>query len=73
LTGVARIQPVTLTESEQVKLSRQYLGLKYLQSANSLQIPIPKNGQGDTVSGSQLVEFAREIFELVAGLQREEK
>jgi transcription-repair coupling factor (superfamily II helicase) len=72
LTSMARIQPVVLAESEQVKLSREYLGLKYLQSANSLQFPIPKTAEGDTVSGAELVQFAREIFDVVANLQREE-
>jgi transcription-repair coupling factor (superfamily II helicase) len=72
LTSMARIQPVVLAESEQVKLSREYLGLKYLQSENSLQFPIPKTADGDTVSGAELVQFAREVFDVVANLQREE-
>jgi transcription-repair coupling factor (superfamily II helicase) len=73
LTAVARIQPVELSESEQVKLSRAYVGLKYLQSANSLQLPIPKSADGDVVSGQELISFAREVFEVVANLQREDK
>ena len=73
LTAVARIQPVELSESEQVKLSRAYVGLKYLQSANSLQLPIPKSADGDVVSGKELISFAREVFELIANLQREDK
>jgi hypothetical protein len=73
LTGIARITPVELTESEQVRLSRQYLGLKYLQSAKSLQVPVPKEADGDTVSGQKLIEFARQIFEVIDNLQGEEK
>lgn len=73
LTGIAKIQPVELSETEQVKLSRQYQGLKYLQSAKMLQIPIPKDSVGDVVSGKALVEFAREIFDVVANSQKEEK
>jgi transcription-repair coupling factor (superfamily II helicase) len=73
LTAVARIQPVELSESEQVKLSRAYVGLKYLQSANSLQLPIPKSADGDVVSGKELISFAREVFDVVANLQREDK
>ena len=72
LTSVARVQPVVINESEQVKLSHEFVGLKYLQSANSLQIPIPKTAEGDTVSGPALVQFAREIFAVVNNLQREE-
>jgi transcription-repair coupling factor (superfamily II helicase) len=72
LTSVARFQPVQLTESQQVALSRQYQGLKYLQSANSLQLPIPSSADG-VVSGQDLIAFAREVFEVVAGLQGEEK
>ena len=72
LTSVARIQPVVITESEQVQLSREFVGLKYLQSANSLQFPIPKTAEGDTVSGPALVQFAREIFAVITNLQREE-
>jgi transcription-repair coupling factor (superfamily II helicase) len=72
LTSVARLQPVQLTESQQVALSRQYQGLKYLQSANSLQLPIPSSADG-VVSGQDLIAFAREVFEVVAGLQVEEK
>ena len=73
LTGVARITPVDLTESEQVKLSGQYLGLRYLQSAKSLQLPLPRGEDGDTVSGRALIQFAREIFEVIENLQGDEK
>jgi transcription-repair coupling factor (superfamily II helicase) len=73
LTAVARIQPVELSESEQVKLSRAYVGLKYLQSANSLQLPIPKSADGDVVSGQELISFAREVFDVIANLQKEDK
>jgi len=73
LTAVARIQPVELSESEQVKLSRAFVGLKYLQSANSLQLPIPKSADGDVVSGKELISFAREVFDVIANLQREDK
>jgi transcription-repair coupling factor (superfamily II helicase) len=71
LTSVARLQPVVLAESQQVALSRQYQGLKYLQSANSLQLPIPSTADG-VVSGEELIAFAREVFEVVANLQTEE-
>jgi hypothetical protein len=44
-----------------------------LQSAKSLQLPLPKGPDGDTVSGKTLVEFAREIFQVIDNLQGEEK
>jgi transcription-repair coupling factor (superfamily II helicase) len=72
LTGIARIQPVDLAESEQVKLSRSYQGLKYLQSAKMLQIPIPKSLDGQTVSGEELIDFTKEIFEILRKMQEEQ-
>lgn len=71
LSSVARLQPVDLAESEQVKLSREYQGLKYLQSAKSLQIPIPKDSSGESILGDELLRFAREIFDVIANLQKE--
>ncbi|MFM7014156.1 MAG: transcription-repair coupling factor [Actinomycetota bacterium] len=71
LTGVARVQPVELTEFQQVSLSRTYPGLKYLQSAKLLQLPIPKDANGETVGGQELIDFAKEVFELVKGLRGE--
>ena len=38
----ARISPVELAEGEQVRLSHQYPGLKYLQSAKLLTVPMPE-------------------------------
>ena len=73
LTGVARMQPVDLSESQQVRLSRKYQGLKYLQSAKTLSLPIPKSDQGELIAQSQLLDFAREIFDELAQLQEEEK
>lgn len=71
LSSIARLQPVDLAESEQVKLSREYQGLKYLQSAKSLQIPIPKDSSGESILGDELLRFAREIFDVIANLQKE--
>jgi hypothetical protein len=44
-----------------------------LQSAKSLQLPLPKGSDGETVSGQALIDFAREIFEVIDNLQGEEK
>lgn len=69
LTQVAKLQPVELLESEQVQLSHNYPGLKYLQSAKMLQVPIRKNSTGEVVAGSELIEFAKEIFEVLKQLK----
>ena len=73
LTSMAKLQPVDLAESDQVKLSRQYQGLKYLQSAKSLQVPIPKEESGESASGDALLKFARELFDVIAILRGEQK
>lgn len=65
LSQQAKLQPVDLVESEQVRLSRLYPGIKYLQSAKMLQIPIAKDETGETISGQKLIEFAREIFDVL--------
>jgi hypothetical protein len=36
-------------------------------------VPVPKEADGDTVSGKKLIEFARQIFEVIDNLQGEEK
>ena len=71
LSQFARISPVELSEATQVQLSRSYPGLKYLQTAKLLQLPIPKEKDEKLVSGDKLIAFVREIFELVKGLKRE--
>jgi transcription-repair coupling factor (superfamily II helicase) len=73
LSSVAKIQPVLLSEAQQVKLSRNYQGLKYLQSAKMLQLPIPVSENGEVISGKDLVVFVREIFEVVKSIQEEEE
>jgi transcription-repair coupling factor (superfamily II helicase) len=72
LTSVARIQPVILTESEQVKLSQNHQGLKYLQSAKMLQLPLPKGSTGEVVSGVELIAFARVVFKELENIQGEQ-
>ena len=66
------MQPIEIDESTQVQLSRVYPGLKYLQSAKLLQLPIPKNEDGQFVTGENLISFVKEIFEIVKSLKREE-
>jgi hypothetical protein len=66
-----RIQPVEMTESIQVRLSRSYQGLKYLQSARILQIPIPATPDGGILNGHALIDFTNRVFEDIAAIKKE--
>jgi hypothetical protein len=54
-----------------VKLSRSYQGLKYLQSARILQIPIPAAIDSATSTGQSLIDFTHRVFQDVAEIQKE--
>ena len=54
----ARISPVELAETEQVRLSHQYPGLKYLQSAKLLTVPLPKDSSGETLRDREMIQWA---------------
>lgn len=54
----ARISPVGLAETEQVRLSHQYPGLKYLQSAKLLTVPLPKDASGETLRDKEMIQWA---------------
>ena len=54
----ARISPVELAETEQVRLSHQYPGLKYLQSAKLLTVPLPKDSAGETLRDKEMIQWA---------------
>jgi len=71
LSNMMRIQPVEMTESIQVKLSRSYQGLKYLQSARILQIPIPAAIDAGTSTSQALIDFTHRVFQDIAAIQKE--
>jgi transcription-repair coupling factor (superfamily II helicase) len=71
LSNMMRIQPVDMTESIQVRLSRSYHGLKYLQTARILQLPIPVAPDGAALTGQGLIDFTRQVFEDLAAIQKE--
>jgi hypothetical protein len=71
LSNMMRIQPVEMTESIQVKLSRSYQGLKYLQSARILQIPIPASIDGGASTSQELIDFTHRVFQDIATIQKE--
>ena len=54
----ARITPVELAEGEQVRLSHQYPGLKYLQSAKLLTIPMPTDSSGEILKDREMIQWA---------------
>ena len=54
----ARLSPVELQETEQVRLSHQYPGLKYLQSAKLLTVPLPKDSAGETLRDKEMIQWA---------------
>jgi transcription-repair coupling factor (superfamily II helicase) len=54
----ARISPVELVENEQVRLSHQYPGLKYLQSAKLLTVPLPKDAAGESLRDKEMIQWA---------------
>ncbi len=54
----ARISPVELAATEQVRLSHQYPGLKYLQSAKLLTVPLPNDSAGETLRDKEMIQWA---------------
>ena len=54
----ARISPVELQENEQVRLSHQYPGLKYLQTAKLLTVPLPKDEAGEPLRDKKMIDWA---------------
>jgi transcription-repair coupling factor (superfamily II helicase) len=41
-----------------VRLSHQYPGLKYLQSAKLLTVPLPKDASGETLRDKEMIQWA---------------
>jgi transcription-repair coupling factor (superfamily II helicase) len=71
LSNMMRIQPVDITEGIQVRLSRSYQGLKYLQTARILQLPIPVAPDGTALTSQGLIDFTQKVFEDLAAIQKE--
>lgn len=71
LSNMMRIQPMEITESIQVRLSRSYQGLKYLQTARILQLPIPVAPDGAALTSQGLIDFTQKVFEDLAAIQKE--
>jgi transcription-repair coupling factor (superfamily II helicase) len=57
LGAAARMQPVVLSESEQVRLSHAYPGLRYLQSNELLTVPAPKDAAGEPLRDRAVIDW----------------
>jgi transcription-repair coupling factor (superfamily II helicase) len=58
-----KLQPVDLTESQQVALSHAYPGAKYLQTAQNLQLPTPKGNDGVALRDLEMINWVNALFE----------
>jgi transcription-repair coupling factor (superfamily II helicase) len=57
LGAAARMQPVELSEAEQVRLSHAYPGLRYLQSNQLLNVPAPKDASGEPLRDRAVIDW----------------
>lgn len=57
LGTAARMQPVELSEAEQVRLSHVYPGLRYLQSNQLLNVPAPKDASGEPLRDRAVIDW----------------
>ncbi|GFG74889.1 transcription-repair-coupling factor [Mycobacterium botniense] len=62
--ATVRLSPVTLPDSAQVRLKRLYPGARYRATTATVQVPIPRAGDG--VSAPRLRDL--ELVQMVAGL-----
>ncbi len=54
----AKLQPVELTEEQQVQLSHLFPGLKYLQSAKTLMVPAPRDENFEPIRDRAVIDWA---------------
>ncbi len=54
----AKLQPVDLTESEQVRIASLYPGTKYLQSAQTLLITAPRDEKFEPLRDTVIIQWA---------------
>lgn len=54
----AKLQPVELSEAEQVKLSHLFPGAKYLQSAKTLMVPAPRDANFEPLRDQAIIDWA---------------
>jgi transcription-repair coupling factor (superfamily II helicase) len=54
----AKLQPVDLTEAQQVKLTHLFPGAKYLQSARTLMVPAPRDANFEPLRDQAIIDWA---------------
>lgn len=54
----AKLQPVELSEADQVRLSHLFPGTKYLQSAKSLMVPSPRDANFEPLRDQAIIDWA---------------
>jgi transcription-repair coupling factor (superfamily II helicase) len=54
----AKLQPVDLTEAQQVKLTHLFPGAKYLQSAKTLMVPAPRDANFEPLRDQAIIDWA---------------
>ncbi|MEY4019654.1 MAG: hypothetical protein RLZZ590_954, partial [Actinomycetota bacterium] len=53
-----KLQPVVLTEAEQVQISHLFPGTKYLQSASTLMVPAPRDANFEPLRDKPIIDWA---------------
>ena len=53
-----KLQPVTLDEAAQVKLTHLFPGAKYLQSAKTLMVPAPRDQNFEPMRDKEIIDWA---------------
>jgi transcription-repair coupling factor (superfamily II helicase) len=54
----AKLQPVELTEADQVRLTHLFAGTKYLQSAKTLMVPAPRDENFEPLRDQAIIDWA---------------
>jgi transcription-repair coupling factor (superfamily II helicase) len=53
-----KLQPVDLTESQQVQLTHLFPGTRYLQSAQTLMVPAPRDANFEPLRDKPIIDWA---------------
>jgi transcription-repair coupling factor (superfamily II helicase) len=53
-----KLQPVDLTEAQQVQLTHLFPGTRYLQSAQTLMVPAPRDANFEPLRDKPIIDWA---------------
>ena len=56
--GAFQVQPVDLTEAQQVQLTHLFPGTRYLQSAQTLMVPAPRDANFEPLRDKPIIDWA---------------